>query len=207
MKEVNDLLDSKTYTKLKYFFFSVGCNDVEYKSGVEVFDDIRKTVERIQNEYPHVKVILSEITPRMDDDGLDREVKDCNKLLNDYVNVSETIFIARNSNLRDRKFFLPDGKHLKQNSIARFASNIKWALRRAYGIRLSNGNQRYERSYQQERATDEERQDNARSNRETVRGFRNWRDTRPQSFNPNDLWNPVPMPTREQLVEIFKRFT
>ena len=90
-----------------------------------MFIDIKKTAERIQSMYPDVKVIVSEVTPRMDSEDLDKEVKVCNELLNDFVNQSEHTFIVRNSNLRDRKFFLEDGKHLRQNTIARFASNIK----------------------------------------------------------------------------------
>ena len=188
MKEVNGILDNKVYKYLKYLFFSVGCNDIEYNSGAHVFDEIKKTVERIQSQYPNVKVILSEITPRMDCADLDKEVKDCNELLNNYVNESDKTYIVRNSNLRDRKFFLSDGKHLSKNTIGRFASNIKWALRRAYGIRWTNNYSSHSTIHTN---------NIQRYTTNPYRGIqRDWHGERTQSFDPQKLWNPTPMPSQ-----------
>ena len=195
LKEVNKILDTKVYTNLRYFFFSVGCNDVEYKSGVDVFIDIKKTAERIQSMYPDVKVIVSEVTPRMDSEDLDKEVKECNELLNDFVKQSENTFIVRNSNLRDRKFFLDDGKHLKQNTIARFASNIKWALRRAYGIKWTNyttntTDRRYNNQYYNyERNSD-------LSGTSNLHGY--------GTDRPKKMWGQVPMPSSDHLIQLLQ---
>ena len=110
---------------------SVGCNDLDVKEGNEVFASIKSTVEKVKSLYPQVKVIISEITPRMDD--LDTNVKAVNTMLNEFVKWSDDTFITRNSNLRDQDFYY-DNKHLKESCIPRFAANIKRALRAAYGI-------------------------------------------------------------------------
>ena len=187
--EVSKLVDRTEYTNIKYFFFSVGCNDVEYKDGDGVFADIKILVEKITSKYDNVKVILSEITPRMDE--FDENVKDCNKLLHEYTKENQNLFLTRNSNLRDPIFFLEDGKHLKRNASARFASNIKGALRRAYGIR---------------------RFDNFSGKQNNFDGQpNNWRrnyseNRLPDNFDRQRLWNPVPRPSSEELAEILRNF-
>ena len=88
------------------------------------------------NEYPGIKttLIMCEITPR--DDERDEEVLKCpNRMINSYVSSQENIYVAYHSNLRDDTFSLfRDNKHIKESKIARFASNIKRAMRTAYGI-------------------------------------------------------------------------
>ena len=71
-------------------------------------------------------------------DDLDDQVKLINHMLNEYVNLSDDTYITRNTNLRDKDFYY-DNKHLKESCIARFAANIKRALRAAYGIQHYKG--------------------------------------------------------------------
>ena len=92
---------------------------------------MKHTTERLREKFPDIKVVMSEITPRMD--GRDEQVKATNTLLREYVERCENTFLTRNSNMRDRDFF-EDAKHFKESCIARFASNIKNSLCRAYGI-------------------------------------------------------------------------
>ena len=116
------------------------------KSGVEVFTIIRDTVSKVMNLYPEIKLIISEVTPRMDE--LDCQVQEANILLNELVESCENLFIVRNSNLRNQDFFNPDDpKHIRKTCIGRFAANIKIALRRAYGIKYD----RITNSYSNER--------------------------------------------------------
>ena len=97
---------------------------------------------------PNLKIILSEITPRMD--SLDTQVKALNAMLNQFVEKSENLFITLNSNLRNPDFFkYPDPKHLRYECIGRFAANIKKALRTAYGILHESYSYNY--SYQNKR--------------------------------------------------------
>ena len=129
-REVNKIVDEKTkYTNLKYFFTNVGCNDLDYHKGDEVFNNMKHTIEKLKTKYPGIKIIISEITPRMDE--LDIEVKVTNTLLNQYVKRTEDTYITWNSNLRDPDFFY-DTKHIKDTCIARFAANIKRGLNKAY---------------------------------------------------------------------------
>ena len=106
----------KTHSNLKYFFFSVGCNDIDSKSGELVFDGIRCIVERLREKFPGIKIILSEITPRMD--NLDTQVKATNLLLNEYIEGSSDLFLTRNSNMRDPDFFMPKDSVNTLNNLA-----------------------------------------------------------------------------------------
>ena len=134
LRELIAFIDGmKAHTKLKYFFFSVGCNDLDTKSGDQVFGGLKLVVEKLRDKFPGIKIILSEITPRMD--NFDIQVKATNTLLNQYVDASDDLFITGNSNMRDPDFFMNnDNKHFNQACIARFAKNIKIALSQAYGI-------------------------------------------------------------------------
>ena len=142
LKKVNEHIDRKVlFTQLKYFFISVGCNDLDTKSGEEVFHEMKDTVLKLKRLHPNIKIIISEITPRMDD--LDSEVREANKLLNELVKNSTDVYIVRNGNLRKKSFFYHgDPKHIRKDCIARFAANIKYTLRQAYGRpRYSTPNQ------------------------------------------------------------------
>ena len=94
--------------------------------------------------YPGLKVIVGEITPRMDE--MDIHVKATNTLLNQFANGMENVFLIKNDNLRPSDFFEEgDAKHLRRSCIARFAANIKIALRKAYGIKFDRSARTYER--------------------------------------------------------------
>ena len=102
-------------------------------------------MQKLPEIYP-LKFIHSEVTPRMD--HLDRRVKEVNELLSQYAMGNDQIFLVRNSNLRNPDNYFTDGKHLKHAIIPRFASNIKRALRSAYGIK-------FDRSYYNRRSDQE----------------------------------------------------
>ena len=83
--------------------------------------------------YPNAKIIVSELTPRKD--ARDNEVIECNKPLVSYVKSKEYMYFAKQSNLRDPDYtFFDDAKHIKKTKIGRYASNLKIALRKAYGV-------------------------------------------------------------------------
>ena len=148
--DINKHIDRKVkYTNLKYFFMSVGCNDLDSRSAEEVFESICDTVTKMKASYPRIKIIISEITPRMDDK--DVKVIRTNELLNEYVKGRDMVYITRNSNLRDPKFFYPgDSKHIRQDCIGRFAANIKFTLRLAYGRKKYSWDQSHQNDqYQQ----------------------------------------------------------
>ena len=122
----------KEYTNLKYFFLSIGTNDLEVKTPHELFTNINTLIRKLNEIYPNLKFIISEVTPRMD--HIDERVKEANVLLHQYAQGHDNIFLVKNKNLRNPDYFFPDGKHLKHEIIPRFANNIKRGLRAAYGI-------------------------------------------------------------------------
>ena len=134
--EIDNIINGSVfYRNLKYILINVGVNDIDENSGVSVFNRIRETIENIQDKYT-VKIILGEITPRKDDK--DDDVKTCNRIISEYAGDKPDIFVAYHSNLRDDNgSFLFDNKHIKNNCIARFAANLKIALRKAYNINPS----------------------------------------------------------------------
>ena len=120
------------YSNLKYFLISVGCNDLDNKEPEEVFNAIREIAVQLKTSYPEIKIIIGEITPRMD--ARDPAVIETNNMINEFSRDLEHIFVIKNSNLRDKKFFYQgDAKHIRKYCIGRFAANIKHTLRVAYG--------------------------------------------------------------------------
>ena len=111
---------------------SVGCNDLDSEDPTTVFNNIKGIVSQLTEMYPHIKIIIAEVTPRMDD--RDAEVIATNNLINQFAESSDKIFVIKNSNLRDPYFFYQgDSKHIRKACIGRFAANIKHTLRVAYG--------------------------------------------------------------------------
>ena len=46
---------------------SLGVNDIDTKSGNEVFSAFKQIVEDIWCKTPHIKIMLNEVTPSNDD--------------------------------------------------------------------------------------------------------------------------------------------
>ena len=51
---------------LKHVLINAGVNDIDTKSGMQVFQEMEVTVEQLSMKYPGIKIIFSEITPRND---------------------------------------------------------------------------------------------------------------------------------------------
>ena len=115
-------------TSLKSILIHTGVNDTDDTCGTKVGEKLFTIINKIQAKFPGIKIIVSEVTPRMD--GKDSEVKKCNNVINQYAKRREGIYIAAHSNLRDQRFFR-DNKHIKEIKIAKFAANLKRALRNA----------------------------------------------------------------------------
>ena len=133
LEQVSQSIDRDVnYKNLKYFLISVGCNDCDSKDAESVVEELKNIVTKLKSHYPFIKTIVSEITPRKDD--RDEVVKEANVLINRFVKDSDNVYIVRNSNLRNRNYtFHEDNKHISSECIAKFAANIKHALRVAYG--------------------------------------------------------------------------
>ena len=82
----------------QYVALLVGVNDVDRKSGEEVFNKLREVVDLVRDRYEQPKIILAELTPRMDD--RDAEVKNCNVLIEQYVKDKDYLFSCPVENSR-----------------------------------------------------------------------------------------------------------
>ena len=131
---LNKLIGNHDLTSHTMVAIHVGTNDVDKKDGATVFALLKDVVRRMTESAPDIKIVVNELTPRRD--TRDTEVVICNSLLQSLNEEYENVTIATHSNLRvaDWKFH-DDDKHLSQVSIAKFASNIKVAFRKAYNIK------------------------------------------------------------------------
>ena len=138
-------INGTNYRNLKYLLLSVGVNDTDDEEGQSVAGKISEIVDAVHYKYPEVKIILNELTPRMDE--RDGEVTKCNKALASIAVQDDLVFLAKQGNLRDNSFFR-DNKHIKSEKIGRYVANVKNELRNAYGIkdpRKSNHSANFER--------------------------------------------------------------
>ncbi|MDP7404925.1 MAG: hypothetical protein QF782_05710, partial [Porticoccaceae bacterium] len=129
IEDVNNQLDAMQNMCINTIVISCGTNDIDSKSGVEVAQDIIKMVQRVKTEHPESMIVVSETTPRKHQ--RDDQIKVCNKLLNENLNLYENVTVASQSNLRDATFSMhEDDKHVKKNKIHVYAGNLKGAMRR-----------------------------------------------------------------------------
>ena len=121
---------------VQYVLINVGVNDIDTKSVEEVSDQVKKVCDLIRTRYGNPKIILAEITPRMDEK--DAQVIECNTLINEYIESTDYISVAKHSRLRtpDGKHY-HDDKHITKYAVAIFCASLKRALRTAYGIQTN----------------------------------------------------------------------
>ena len=131
---LHEKIEKTSFADFDIVVIHVGVNDIDTKDGQTVADDLYKEVETIRTKAPHVKVVLSEVTPRQN--SRDNEVIECNKQLETFSSSDTNITLATHSNLRYPEMFRSktDDKHFHQNKSGILASNIKRALRQALGI-------------------------------------------------------------------------
>ena len=136
---LNKILSETNIKKLNYILISSGCNDLDTKEPGQLIEEIKNTINDINIKFPGIKIILSQITPRKDE--IDRAVVEYNTLLVNLYEYEPNIFIVDHNNLRDENYsMLFDNKHIHRRAVPLFASNIKKALRKAYGISFEKPN-------------------------------------------------------------------
>ena len=99
-----DFIDSLTFTSLGAIMIHTGVNDIDDMDGKKVCIKLFTIINKIESKFPGIKVIVSEITPRMD--NRDSEVKICNNMMNSFAKHRKNIFVAGHSNLRGTQFFV-----------------------------------------------------------------------------------------------------
>ena len=112
-------------------------------NGSEVHKLLISTIDLITQRFPNVKIVVSEITPRLDQ--YDAEVIKCNSMLANSILIMKNVILIDHSNLRGGEHH-NDNKHIKRESIRYFAGNIKAALRLAFNKETRIRNFEFENS-------------------------------------------------------------
>ena len=116
-------------------FIHIGVNDIDRDDGNTVSKNIVDIVQNLKAKHPHLKVVVSEVTPRQF--TRDNEVRICNDALHAALDKAENVTIAKHSNLRNERWSFhveKDDRHFDQGSIGRLAKNLKNAFRKAIGL-------------------------------------------------------------------------
>ncbi len=131
--DVEKRFREETASSIKYILIHVGVNDLDTRTPEQVTEHLKVIIAGMRKKFQGVKIIVSEITPRNDEK--DADVRRCNELINALYGNQGHITIAPHSNLRDDDWSMyDDAKHITKAAIPRLVSNIKRALRKAYGI-------------------------------------------------------------------------
>ena len=126
---IKNIFDNESFTKLETVLIGCGVNDIDFKPGYQVADELLALCNHIRISNPTVKIIISEVTPR--NDALDTEVIKCNQRLTTEVKHLTDVHLVVQSNLRENNWNLyHDVKHIKKNSIAKYAGNLKSGIRK-----------------------------------------------------------------------------
>ena len=100
-------------------------------------------ISHLQDVNPDIKIIVSNIAPRGDDDFVDINRQEYSiKLLKEY-NLSPNVMISENNNLSKhgtviKRFYGYHQIHLNQNDSRVLAANISGSLKSMMGIPFSN---------------------------------------------------------------------
>ena len=136
LRDIKRVIINEEFNGLEAILIHCGVNDIDYKDGNEVFEEIKNVINLIHSKYPTAKIILSEITPRTDD--RDIEGIKCNQRLETCTKSDNTILV-KHQNLRDERLTMwQEVMHIKKLSIPKFAVNLKVALRAAFNIPTSS---------------------------------------------------------------------
>ena len=111
-----------------------GVNDIESSSADEVYKSLEILIKTCWDTLPDTHIILSEITPRMD--MLDRDVFKVNKFL--HQNFENDVTIIKHHSLQNQNL-MKDNKHVNEyEGTTKLAGNLKFGIRRAFGIERQN---------------------------------------------------------------------
>ena len=135
--DLRNLLKSTKLDDFDLAFIHTGVNDIDTDDGKSVANNLIDITRKIRQYYPHIKVVVSEVTPRQL--YRDKEVQACNSALHSSLEDEDNVTIAEHFNLRNDRWSFHiknDDKHFAQISIGRFAKNLKIAFRKALGLPL-----------------------------------------------------------------------
>ena len=109
-----------------------GVNDIETMSAESLFEHFEHVINSFHKTLPNTKLIISEVTPRMD--AFDRDVVQVNDLIKSFTYDMENITIVKHHSLRNLQL-MRDNKHVSSSAgVLRLAGNLKFGIRSAFGI-------------------------------------------------------------------------
>ena len=89
------------------------------------------------------KVVVSDVIQREDAEGISDKVGEINTFLEREFARNEKVVLCKNFKLNDRRFRKRDKLHLNEDGVPVLASNLKYAIARASGVRVKERVDRY----------------------------------------------------------------
>ena len=143
LDNIHDLVDLPNVSKASAAVIHCGTNDIKLSTADVCFEKTKKVISHLQDVNPDIKIVVSNIAPRGDDEfvGINRQEYNI-KLLKEY-NLSPNVMISENNNLSKhgtviKRFYGHDQIHLNQNGSRVLAANISRSLKSMMGIPFSN---------------------------------------------------------------------
>ena len=143
LDNIHDLVDLPNVSKVSAAVIHCGTNDIKLSTADVCFQKTKKVISHLQDVNPDIKIVVSNIAPRGDDEFVDINRQEHNiKLLKEY-NLSQNVMISENNNLSKhgtviKRFYGHDQIHLNQNGSRVLAANISISLKSMMGIPFTN---------------------------------------------------------------------
>ena len=99
LDNIHDLVDLPNVSKASAAVIHCGTNDIKLSTADVCFEKAKKVISHLQDVNPDIKIVVSNIAPRGDDEFVDINRQEYNiKLLKEY-NLSPNVMISENNNL------------------------------------------------------------------------------------------------------------
>ena len=141
LQEIKSLVESSpsTFKNVSITVIHCGTNDVKSQTAETCFDTMKSVVDNLQAVNPKMKIVLSCMAPRGDEESYDINRQELNlRLLKEY-SLNPVVTLCDNNNLASHgriinKFYAIDKIHLNEEGSSVLASNISSALKYVMGI-------------------------------------------------------------------------
>ena len=141
LQEIKSLVESSpsTFKNANITVIHCGTNDVKSQTAEACFDTMKSVVDSLQAINPKMKIVLSCIAPRGDEESYDINRQELKlRLLKEY-SLDPAVTLCDNNNLANHgkivnKFYAVDKIHLNKEGSSVLASNISSTLKYVMGI-------------------------------------------------------------------------
>ena len=164
LEEIKSLVESSasTFKTVDVTVIHCGTNDIKEQTADACFDMMKSVVTSLHTVNPDMKVVISNIAPRGDEEIFDINRQEYNvKLLKEY-SLNPKVTLCDNSNLAKQgkiinKFYGMDKVHLNEEGSKVLAANIGFSIKSVLGIKVKRhhfvkkGNHNYNNNYNRNR--------------------------------------------------------